>query len=360
MARARGNLLRARSSIPGASLVVLCLLLVACGAAPAPAATTTTGAAMGSPVASPVERPGAPDTSGSPRGAGTPPRITSSLTIFAAASLADAFDELKRQIEAANPGATITYNFAASSALATQLEQGAKADLFASADQPQMDKAKQAGVIQGEDRIFVQNKPVIIVPANNPRHISRPQDLANPGVKLVLAAPQVPIGNYARQVLDNMGRDPAYGADFAQRVRGNIASEEANVRQVVAKVQLGEGDAGIVYSSDVTPAVRNQLRVIPIPDDVNVIARYPVAVVMGAANEAGARAFVDYLVSPGGQAILERWGFIPLDRAGSRTRQAATWLDGMRLAYARRVCVRPTRCNRGGSTYEPGTTLAGK
>ncbi len=272
---------------------------------------------MGSPVASAAARPGVPGTPGSPRVVGTPPRITGSVTIFAAASLADAFNEMKQQVERANPGATITYSFAASSALATQLEQGAKADLFASADQQQMDKAKQSGVIQGEGRVFVQNKPVIIVPANNPRNISRPQDLANPGVKLVLAAPQVPIGNYARQVFDNMGRDPAYGADFAQRVRGNVASEEANVRQVVAKVQLGEGDAGIVYSSDVTPAVRNQLRVIPIPDEVNVIARYPVAVVKGAANEAGARAFVDYLVSPGGQAILERWGFIPLDRSGN-------------------------------------------
>ena len=310
MARARGNLRCARCIVPGASLVVLCLLLIACGAAPMPAATTTAGAATGSPVASAAARPGAPGTPGSPR-------ITGSVTIFAAASLADAFDELKRQIEAANPDATIRYSFAASSALATQLEQGAKADLVASADQPQMDRARQAGVIQGEGRVFVQNKPVIIVPANNPRNISRPQDLANPGVKLVLAAPQVPIGNYARQVFDNMGHDPAYGADFAQRVRSNVASEEANVRQVVGKVQLGEGDAGIVYSSDVTPAVRNQLRTIQIPDDVNVIARYPVAVVKGAANEAGARAFVDYLVSPAGQAILERWGFIPLDRLGN-------------------------------------------
>ena len=307
MVRARGNLRRVRWIAPGALIAILCLLLVACDAAPPPA-TTTTGAAMGSPVASPAARPGAP---------GTPPRITGSLTIFAAASLADAFDELKRQIEAANPGATITYSFAASSALATQLEQGARADLFASADQPQMDRARQAGVIQGEDRTFVQNRPIIIVPADNPRDITRPRDLANPGVKLVLAAPQVPIGNYARQILDNLSRDPAYGADFARRARGNVVSEEANVRQVVGKVQLGEGDAGIVYSSDVTPAARDQLRAIPIPDDVNVIARYPVAVVKGAANEAGARAFVDYLVSPAGQAILERWGFIPLDRAGS-------------------------------------------
>jgi molybdate transport system substrate-binding protein len=290
MASARGNRRRTPRIVPHAPLVAFCLLLVACGPAPTP----TTGVATGSPA-----------------------RITGALTVFAAASLTDAFDELKRQLEAANPGAMIAYNFAASSTLETQLEQGAKADLFASADQPQMDKAKQAGVIQGEDRVFVQNRPVIVVLASNPRNIARPQDLANPGVKLVLAAPQVPIGNYARQILDSMGRDPAYGADFARRAQGNVVSEEANVRQVVGKVQLGEGDAGIVYSSDVTPAVRDQLRAIPIPDDVNVIARYPVAVVKGAANEAGARAFVDYLVSPAGQAILERWGFIPLDQSGN-------------------------------------------
>ncbi len=254
--------------------------------------------------------------------AGPPPRITGNLTIFAAASLTDAFNEMKRQIEAANPGTTITYNFAASSALATQLEQGARADLFASADQPQMDRAKGAGLIAGDDRVFIQNKPVIIVPANNPRAIAQPRDLANPGVKLVLAAPQVPIGNYSRQILDNMARDPAYGADFAGRARANVVSEEANVRQVVSKIQLGEGDAGIVYSSDVTPAVRGQLRLIPIPDGVNVVAQYPVAVVRGAANEPGARAFVEWVLSPGGQAILEQWGFIPLGRAGNESTPA--------------------------------------
>jgi molybdate transport system substrate-binding protein len=131
-----------------------------------------------------------------------------------------------------------------------------------------------------------------------------------------------------------MGRDPAYGDDFARRALGNVVSEEANVRQVVGKVQLGEGDAGIVYSSDVTPAVRGQLRVIPIPDDVNVIARYPVAVVKGAANEAGARAFADYLVSPAGQAILERWGFIPLDRSGNlpAPRESASSAAGFGIA----------------------------
>lgn len=310
-----------RVSIFMPCIVILTLLLAACGgASPTTTSTATTaaGTARATTGAAATTRTGTttrPGATGTP-GADAAPRIGGTLTVFAAASLTDAFNEIKARIEGANPGTTIAYNFAASSALRTQLEQGARADVFASADQPQLDQAKRNGVIRDEGRVFVQNKPVIIVPANNPRNIARPQDIANPGVKLVLAAAQVPIGNYARQILDNMGRDPAYGSDFRQRALANLVSDEANVRQVVSKVQLGEGDAGIVYSSDVTPAVRGQLRVIAIPDNVSVTAQYPVAVVRGAANEEGARAFIDYLVSPDGQRILEQWGFIPLDRAG--------------------------------------------
>lgn len=273
-------------------MVVLALLLAACGGGEAMPATTA--------------------------GAGgvVTPRVEGNLTIFAAASLTDAFNELKARIERATPGATITYQFAASSTLRQQLEQGAGADLFASADQPQMDAAKRGGAIAGDERVFAQNKLVIIVPADNPRGIAASQDLAKPGVKLVLTNSQVPIGAYAREALGKMAGDSAFDAGFAGRVLANLVSEEPNVRQVVAKVQLGEGDAGIVYSSDVTPAVRGQLRAIPIPDQFNVIARYPIAVVRGAANEAGARAFIDYLLSAEGQAILEQNGFIPVGRTG--------------------------------------------
>ena len=269
----------------------------------ATATRTTTGAiatatrATGSPVAGPT------------------PRVTGALTIFAAASLTDAFNEMKGKIEAANPGTTVTFNFAASSALRTQLEQGAKADLFASADTAQMDNAKKANLLASDPSLFVRNTPVIIVPANNSKGIAAPADLARPGVKLVLAAPAVPIGNYSRQIFDKMGKDPAFGADFGTKALANLVSEEANVRQVVSKVQLGEGDAGIVYSSDVTPAVRDQLKIIAIPPAVNVVAEYPVAAIRGDANEAGARAFIAYLLSAEGQAILQKWGFIPVGQA---------------------------------------------
>ncbi|HEX5505582.1 MAG TPA: molybdate ABC transporter substrate-binding protein [Thermomicrobiales bacterium] len=290
--------------------VALAALLVACGTG---GATGTAPAAGGATSAS----------AGGAAATGSPPRITGNLTVFAASSLTDAFGAMKRAIEAANPGTTITFNFAASSTLETQLAQGALADVFASADEAQMAKAQQAGVLAGDSRLFVRNTPVVIVPANNPAGIAVPRDLAKPGVKLVLAAQEVPIGAYARQVLDKMGRDPAYGQDFSRKALANVVSNETNVRQVVAKIQLGEGDAGIVYASDVTPAVRGQVKVIPIPEDVNVIAQYPAAVVEGAANAAGARAFLDYLVAPAGQAILAQWGFVPLHPAGTPTDGAA-------------------------------------
>ncbi|HET8632035.1 MAG TPA: molybdate ABC transporter substrate-binding protein [Thermomicrobiales bacterium] len=291
--------------------VALAALLVACGAGGAQVTAPATADAA------PAARAG-----GSP--AASPPRITGNLTVFAASSLTDAFNEMKREIEAANPGTTVTFNFAASSTLETQLEQGARADVFASADEAQMAKAQQAGVIAGDSRLFVRNTPVVIVPANNPAGIARPQDLAKPGVKLVLAAKGVPIGDYARQVFANMDRNPAYGPDFSQRALANLVSNETNVRQVVAKIQLGEGDAGVVYASDVTPSVRGQVKIIPIPEDVNVVARYPAAVVKGAANAAGARAFLDYLVSPAGQAILTKWGFVPLRPGGTPTPTSMT------------------------------------
>jgi len=196
--------------------------------------------------------------------------------------------------------------------LRTQLREGARADVFAAADEPTMQGAQQDGTIASEPRVFVHNKLVTIVPAENRARVGKLQDLARPGVKLVLAQKEVPVGNYARQVLDKMSADPAFGSDFAARVLTNLVSEEANVRQVVAKVQLGEADAGIVYASDVTPAVRSALKVIDIPDRLNVIARYPIAVVTGAPNEAGARAFIEYVLSAAGQATLAKYGFIPV------------------------------------------------
>lgn len=286
-------------------VLLVAVLAVACGsdnesssttASPAPAATSAAG------IASPTTA----------AAAATPTRepLRGDLTVFAAASLTDAFNEIGAEFRKANPGVTPKFNFASSSALRTQLEQGAKADTFASADQIQMDQAKQGGVIEGSDQIFAKNKLVVIFPANNPAGITSVQDLAKPGVKFVLTDKAVPIGAYARTALEKLAADPQYGADFDDKVLANLRSEEANVRAVVTKVQLGEADAGIVYASDVTPSVSNDVKSILIPDAFNVIAAYPIAVVKGASNANGARAFIEFVRGPKGQEILKKNGFI--------------------------------------------------
>jgi molybdate transport system substrate-binding protein len=238
------------------------------------------------------------------------PRIQGDLTIFTAASLTDAFKEMAANLERANPGLKIQFNFAGSPLLRTQLAQGAQADVFASADEPNMHGAEQDGMIASVPQIFARNLLVVVVPVKNPGGINGLQDLAKPKVKLVLANREVPVGNYSRLALARMSQDPAFGTDFVNRVLANLVSEETNVKQVVAKVQLGEADAGIVYSTDVTPAIRAAVEVIDIAPEFNVVARYPIAMVTGSRHQAGARAFIDYVLSPAGQAILGRYGFL--------------------------------------------------
>src|SRR5262249_13597434 len=241
------------------------------------------------------------------------PRIQGQLTIFTAASLTEAFKEMGANIEQANPGTKVIFNFAGSPTLRTQLAQGARADAFASADEPNMQGAQHEGTIDSEPRLFVRNRLVVIIPAANPAQVMRLHDLAKPGVKLVLTNKEVPVGNYSRQALAKMSQDAAFGPEFATRVLANLVSEESNVKQVVAKVQLGEADAGIVYSSDVTLAVCGAVQVLAIPDPFNVIASYPIAVVREASNPVGVRAFIDYVLSPAGQAILTKHGFLAVE-----------------------------------------------
>jgi len=242
--------------------------------------------------------------------------MTGEVTVFAAASLTDAFNEIGERFRAANPGARVAFNFAASTQLVTQLDQGARADVFASADQTQMDRAKRAGLVDGAEIVFARNRLVLIAPANNPGGISGPTDLARPGLKIVTSQPDVPIGVYTQDMLDRMSRDPAFGPGFKDRVSANVVSLEANVRQIVAKVQLGEADAGIVYRSDVTPQAAPQLRVFDIPDDFSTVATYPIAAVRGAPNSVGGAAFVAFVLSPVGQGILTKWNFVPVRPAG--------------------------------------------
>lgn len=296
---------RARGPHAWAALAGLIALLVAgCGGptalAPAPRPAEAEAATAGLPVS-------------------TLPRLGGNLTVFAAASLTDAFTEVGKQLERANPGSRVLFNFAGSPTLRTQLAQGARADVFATADEINMRGAQQDGSIAGVPQIFARNRLVVIVPIRNAARITSMQDLARSGIKLVLADHTVPVGNYARESLTRMSQDPAFGTDFARRVLANVVSNETNVKQVVAKVQLGEADAGIVYVSDITAAVRPAVTVIDIPDAYNVIARYPVAVVKDAPNPSGAQAFIDYLLSPAGQAVLARYGFVAASAAGPAT-----------------------------------------
>jgi molybdate transport system substrate-binding protein len=226
------------------------------------------------------------------------------ITVYAAASLTEAFEELGRGFEAEHPGSDVVFNFAGSQHLATQINEGAPAHVFASANIKQMDAVVAGGRISAASvTVFARNQLVIITPREPSSSIATLADLARPGLRLVLAADAVPVGEYSLAVLDNAAA-AGYGGDFRQRVLANVASYEDNVRAVVSKVALGEADGGIVYATDATSTA---VRALPIDDPINVVARYPIAALDGAG--AGATAFVAYVVSAEGQAVLARYGF---------------------------------------------------
>ncbi len=233
-----------------------------------------------------------------------------SLTIFAAASLAEAFTEIGAVYEADHPGVDLVFNFGGSSMLAAQLVEGAPADVFASANATQMHVVRDAGLLGAPPRTFVKNRLIVIVPADNPAGIASLRDLAAAGVQLVVAAPGVPVRDYTDTLLERLAASPDYGEPYRQAVLANIVSEEDNVRQVAAKVALGEADAGVVYRSDVTPDIAPYVQMLPIPDVLNTIAAYPIAPLQASANPELAQAFIDQVLSEAGQETLVRWGFI--------------------------------------------------
>jgi molybdate transport system substrate-binding protein len=228
------------------------------------------------------------------------------LTVFAAASLLDAFAEIGKSFEAANPGVAVIFNFDGSQSLRTQLEQGAVADVFASANQQEMDALAAQSLISNP-QVFSANQLVVILPSDNPANIQTLADLARPGLLLVLAAEEVPVGQYSREALGKL--EAGFGPGFKDQVLANIVSEENNVKQVAAKVQLGEADAGIVYNSDAVAAPG--LGTLAIPGEYNITASYPIAVLANAPNRDLAEAFVAYVLSSDGQATLKKWGFSP-------------------------------------------------
>lgn len=223
------------------------------------------------------------------------------LTVFAAASLREALEDLAKTFEAKSPGVKVHLNLAGSQELRTQIENGARADVFASADQKHMAALVKANLVAAP-QVFARNTPVVIVPKGNPAQIESFQELAK-AKKIVIGVPEVPIGAYALQILEKAG------GDFKQNVLANVASRELNVRQVLAKVSLGEADAGIVYRTDAI-AGKDKLEVVAIPAEVNVVAEYPVAVLTKAPQAAAAQAFVDLLLSADGQKRLRAAGFV--------------------------------------------------
>jgi molybdate transport system substrate-binding protein len=244
--------------------------------------------------------------------AGEPAATKRTLNVFAAASLADAFRELARELEAKTPGLSVRINFAGSQQLVAQLEQGAVADVFASADERWMSYAQTQGLVSGDPAMFAHNKLVLIVPKPNPARINKLQDVAKGGVKLVIAGEAVPAGHYTRLVIRNLSRAPGFDGDFAPRTLRNVVSEEDNVKSVVSKVQLVEADAGFVYRSDITPAVARYLRIIEIPQSANVIASYPIALTKNGPAPDAAKAFVDLVLSAEGQRVLQQYGLMPV------------------------------------------------
>ncbi|HEX6256887.1 MAG TPA: molybdate ABC transporter substrate-binding protein [Euzebyales bacterium] len=222
--------------------------------------------------------------------------LAGTVTVFAAASLTDAFEAIGERFEQAHPDVDVAFNFASSSTLATQITEGAPADVFASADQAQMDVVDDAGGIVGERVDIARNSLQIAVEPGNPMGIAGLDDLARADVTVVLAAEEVPAGEYARQVLD------------AQRVAVDPASLETDVRAVLSRVALGEADAGVVYTSDVESA-DGAVEGVVIPPDRNVAVTYPIATVTDAPNPAAADAFAGHVTSDEGLALLRAAGF---------------------------------------------------
>lgn len=293
--------------------------LSACGApqAAAPSAVPATQAAQPTtaPAASTEAPPAVPATSvptTAPTVAPTATALSGEVTVFAAASLTDAFEAIGAAFEAAYPGTEIAFNFSNGQQLATQIDEGAPADVFATANRGHMQLVLDSGnVASGADQLFARNRLVVITPLDNPANITTLQDLAQPGLRLVLGDSVTSVGQNSLTVLANASALPAYTTAYSPTVLANVMSYESTVRAVLAKIVLGEGDAGIVFTTDAA-AEAAMLQQIAIPDEVNVITPNLIAPIAESPNPALAQAFVAYVLSAEGQAILASYGFIPI------------------------------------------------
>ena len=239
----------------------------------------------------------APTTTGAPAPGTIQSGLTGNITVLAAGSLTEAFNEIGEAFEAAYPGTRVTFSFGASSALATQANEGVPADLIATADEATMQRVTDAGNAGGAT-VFARNRLAILVGEGNPEGIDDLADLAGAGVTFVLCAAEVPCGRFGQQALDRAG------------VTARPRSYEETVKAVVTKVTLGEADAGIVYATDARAAA-DKAEGVDIPDEHNVLAVYPLAVLDQAPEPAVAAAFEDFVLSTAGQAVLGKYGFLP-------------------------------------------------
>lgn len=276
----------------GLSIVALALAITSCAPAPTPPPS-----------------PSAPAASPSASGAAAASAPPAGLAIYAAASLKAALAKVKAAYESTHPGTTLTISTDSSSALETKIEQGAPADLFLSADTANPQKLVDKGLAAGGLTKFARNLLTVIVPKANPAGIATAADLALPGIKIVAAGDAVPITKYATQLVANLATQPGFPDQFASRYALNIVSKEDNVAAVVAKIELGEGDAAIVYQTDAKASTK--VTTLAVPDVANVPATYAAVVIGSSANAGPAQAFLAWLAGPDGQAILATFGFLP-------------------------------------------------
>jgi len=249
-------------------------------------------------------------TEAPPTAPGTPAGDRFELVVFGAASLRDALAAIKAVYEADHPEVTITVAADSSAALRTQIEQGALADVFLSADTLNPQRLVEAGLTTGPALEFASNAVALVVPLANPAGIEAPVDIVRPGTKVVAAGEDVPITIYTAMVVAAVASTPGYPAGFVAAYEANVVSREANVRAVLTKIELGEADAGFVYVTDAVAS--SQVRVIPLPPGTNVAARYAGVVLGDAVRPAEAARFLAWIAGPDGQAVLARFGFGPL------------------------------------------------
>ena len=231
------------------------------------------------------------------------------LTVLAASSLIDAFEVLANRFEEQNPGVKVKQSFESSSTLLAQIQQGAPADVFASAAEEEMNTAIKEGLVKGKAKIFAKNREIVMVPKNNPANIRRFRDVAKTDVRLVLPGKDVPAADYALEILGKAKGE--YGPDFEKDVLSNVVSRESDVRASVNRVVVGDADATFGYASDYTPDIRDKVKIVQIPPDLNIVATYPIAALEGARSPELTKQWVELVTSEEGQRVLQQWNFEP-------------------------------------------------